>query len=628
MIMEQINKPGDLQKLNLTRAELDELAQEIRDFLIEKVSVTGGHLASNLGTIELTLALHLVFQIPKDKIIWDVGHQSYTHKILTGRKDGFDRLRQFGGMSGFPKRSESPCDAFNTGHSTTSISIGLGMAYARDLKGEDNHIISVIGDGSLTGGMAYEALNNAAQLDSNFIIVLNDNDMSISENVGGMSAYLESIRTDVAYNNLKEDVSNTLSKIPVVGERIVQRISKTKSTIKQFMIPGMLFENMGVTYLGPIDGHDISQLIRVFSDAKRLKRAVIVHVRTQKGKGYEPAVKNPAKFHGIPPFDIATGLAKQKKTEAAYTDIFARMLCNIAAKNERIVGITAAMPDGTGMKRFAKEYPMRFFDVGIAEEHAVTFAAGLAVSGLKPVVAIYSSFLQRAYDQIVHDVCINDLPVIFAIDRAGLVGNDGETHQGILDLSYMSSIPGMTIFAPKNKYEFMDVMDFASDYEHPIAIRYPRGTAYKGLREYRAKIQLGKSELLQQGKEIALLAVGTMVQTAMEVAKRLEEEGWNITVVNMRFIQPWDREQVDQLSHNHRFVVTMEENVLSGGFGEKVAAYISRKNYPMQVLNIGIPDQFVEHGTISELKGMLGIDTDGIISSIKSHLSESNCILG
>ncbi len=617
--MEQINKPGDLQKLNLTKAQLDELAQELRDFLIEKVSITGGHLASNLGTIELTLALHLAFQIPKDKIIWDVGHQSYTHKILTGRKEGFDTLRQFGGMSGFPKRNESICDAFNTGHSTTSISVGLGMAYARDLMGEDNHIITVIGDGSLTGGMAYEALNNAAQLESNFIIVLNDNDMSISENVGGMSAYLESIRTDVAYNNLKEDVSNTLSKIPIVGERIVQRISKTKSTIKQFMIPGMLFENMGVTYLGPIDGHDINQLIRVFTDAKRLKRAVIVHVRTQKGRGYEPAVKNPAKFHGIAPFDIATGLIKQKKTEATYTDIFARMLCNIAAKDKRIVGITAAMPDGTGMKRFAKEYPKRFFDVGIAEEHAVTFAAGLAVSGLRPVVAIYSSFLQRAYDQIVHDVCINDLPVIFAIDRAGLVGSDGETHQGILDLSYMSSIPGMTIFAPKNKYEFMDVIDFAAAYEHPIAIRYPRGTVYKGLREHRAEIQLGKSELLQEGEEIALLAVGTMVQTAMEVAQKLEEHGKKVTVVNMRFVQPWDKERIDQLNSTHRLIVTMEENVLNGGFGEKIAAYVSRKNYSMQVLNIGIPNQFVEHGTISELKRILGIDRDGIIASILVH---------
>lgn len=617
--MEQINKPGDLQKLNLTKAQLDELAQELRDFLIEKVSITGGHLASNLGTIELTLALHLAFQIPKDKIIWDVGHQSYTHKILTGRKEGFDTLRQFGGMSGFPKRNESICDAFNTGHSTTSISVGLGMAYARDLMGEDNHIITVIGDGSLTGGMAYEALNNAAQLESNFIIVLNDNDMSISENVGGMSAYLESIRTDVAYNNLKEDVSNTLSKIPIVGERIVQRISKTKSTIKQFMIPGMLFENMGVTYLGPIDGHDINQLIRVFTDAKRLKRAVIVHVRTQKGRGYEPAVKNPAKFHGIAPFDIATGLIKQKKTEATYTDIFARMLCNIAAKDKRIVGITAAMPDGTGMKRFAKEYPKRFFDVGIAEEHAVTFAAGLAVSGLRPIVAIYSSFLQRAYDQIVHDVCINDLPVIFAIDRAGLVGSDGETHQGILDLSYMSSIPGMTIFAPKNKYEFMDVIDFAAAYEHPIAIRYPRGTVYKGLREHRAEIQLGKSELLQEGEEIALLAVGTMVQTAMEVAQKLEEYGKKVTVVNMRFVQPWDKERIDQLNSTHRLIVTMEENVLNGGFGEKIAAYVSRKNYSMQVLNIGIPNQFVEHGTISELKRILGIDRDGIIASILVH---------
>lgn len=616
MILDQINGPEDLKGMN--PEELNQLAEEIRRFLIEHLCITGGHLASNLGVVELTIAMHLVFELPKDKIIWDVGHQSYTHKILTGRKDGFSTLRQLGGMSGFPKRKESPYDSINTGHSSTSISAGLGMAYARQLKGENNYVISVIGDGALTGGMAYEALNNAAQLESNFIILLNDNDMSISENVGGMSRYLESLRTDESYNNLKEEISNTLSKIPGIGKEMVQGISRTKSTIKQMMIPGMIFENMGLTYLGPVDGHDICKLRRVLSDAKKLKRAVVVHVRTKKGKGYEPAVKNPSKYHGIGPFDIATGLPKKKKTQPDYTDIFSRMLCNIAAKNDRIVAITAAMPDGMGMKRFAREYPKRFFDVGIAEEHAVTFAAGLAVAGLKPVVGIYSSFLQRAYDQILHDVCISDLPVIFAVDRAGLVGCDGETHQGIFDLSFLTSIPNMTVFAPKNKYEFMDVMDFASEFEHPIAIRYPRGTVYKGLRGWRRPIQLGKSEMLIREREIALLALGSMTETAMEVHEKLKEKGIASTVVNMRFAQPWDRDVVDDLAKDHQIVVTLEENVLSGGLGQKVASYIGQMGYKARTVCIGIPDIFVEHGNVEELKKIIGLDAESIIKRIEA----------
>lgn len=434
MILELINGPEDIKKL--TGKELDILRQEIRDFLIGKISRTGGHLASNLGVVELTMAIYLVFDLPKDKIIWDVGHQSYTHKILSGRKGEFDDLRQYGGMSGFPKRKESPCDAFDTGHSSTSISAGLGLAQARDVSGEDHFVVSVIGDGALTGGMAYEALNNAARIKKNFIIILNDNNMSISENVGGMSRYLNGIRTGDGYLDLKKYVTNVLSRIPVIGDELIDKISRTKNGIKQLLIPGMLFENMGITYLGPVDGHDVKALSRALKEAKKLDHAVLVHVITKKGKGYEPAEKNPARFHGVEPFDVVTGEAKKEKKYPSYTDVFSRTICQLAEKDPKITAVTAAMPDGTGLKRFSRLYPDRFFDVGIAEEHAVTSAAGMAAGGLKPVVAVYSSFLQRGFDQILHDVCIQNLPVVFAVDRAGLVGSDGETHQGIFDLSF------------------------------------------------------------------------------------------------------------------------------------------------------------------------------------------------
>ena len=481
MVLDKINDVNDIKKLNTD--ELDILAEEIREFLINKISVTGGHLASNLGVVELTMALHLAFDFPKDKVIWDVGHQSYTHKLLTGRKDAFDGLRKYGGMSGFPKRKESNCDAFDTGHSSTSISAGLGYANARDLLGEDYNVVSVIGDGALTGGMAYEALNNAAMLKSNFIIVLNDNNMSISENVGGMPEYLGKIRTASVYNDLKNDVVNTLNKVPVYGEKIVGTIRRTKSGIKQLLIPGMLFENMGLTYLGPIDGHDIQKMRKAFNEAKKLDTAVIVHVITKKGKGYLPAEQHPSRFHGTDAFDVATGEPLKKKEKPSYTDIFSAVINRIADKNDKVVAITAAMPDGTGLKKFAKRFPERFFDVGIAEEHAVTFAAGLAAGGMIPVVAVYSSFLQRAYDQILHDVCIQNLHVIFAVDRAGLVGSDGETHQGIFDYSFLSSIPNMNIMAPKNKWELYDMFRFAVDFDGPVAIRYPRGEACEEFKE-------------------------------------------------------------------------------------------------------------------------------------------------
>ena len=475
MVLDKIKAPNDIKKLD--ESEFPVLAKEIREFLIQKISENGGHLASNLGVVELTMAMHLSFLLPQDKIIWDVGHQSYTHKLLTGRREGFEHLREYSGMSGFPKRKESSCDCFDTGHSSTSISAGLGYAEAREITGEHYKVISVIGDGAMTGGMAYEALNNASRLNTNFIIVLNDNNMSISENVGGLSSHLGNLRTANVYQDLKVGVENSLNRIPFYGERMVSRIRRTKSGIKQLFIPGMIFENMGITYLGPVDGHNIAEMRRVFRDASKVNGAVLVHVITKKGKGYAPAERHPARFHGAEPFQIDTGLPLKLRIKANYTDIFSTVMRKLGERDQRVVAITAAMQDGTGLKRFHNMFPERFFDVGIAEGHAVTFAAGLAAAGLRPVVAVYSSFLQRAYDQILHDVCIQDLPVIFAIDRAGLVGSDGETHQGIFDLSYLSSIPNMTILAPKNKWELSDMMKFAADFEHPIAIRYPRGEA-------------------------------------------------------------------------------------------------------------------------------------------------------
>lgn len=615
MILEKINGPKDIKTLK--KEELELLAQEIRSFLIEKISVTGGHLASNLGVVELTMAMYLIFDLPEDKIIWDVGHQAYTHKILSGRKD-FDDLRQYGGMSGFPKTKESPCDAFNTGHSSTSISAGLGMAQGRDILGDEYSVVSVIGDGALTGGMAYEALNNAARMKKNFIIVLNDNNMSISENVGGMSKYLSGIRTGTGYNDLKKHVTQALERLPVVGKPMIDKISRTKQSIKQLLIPGMLFENMGLTYLGPVDGHDIRQLCRVFQEAKKLDHAVIVHVLTQKGKGYRPAEKNPARFHGVEPFDILTGKNIKEKEHPTYTDVFSKAICRLAEQDPRIVTVTAAMPDGTGLKAFAKRYPSRFFDVGIAEAHAVTSAAGMAAAGLKPVVAVYSSFLQRGYDQILHDVCIQNLPVVFAIDRAGLVGSDGETHQGIFDLSYLTSIPNMSVLAPKNRWELERDLEFAMQYEGPIAIRYPRGEAYRGLREFDSEIQYGKGEILYEGREIALLAAGSMVSTAEHVRQKLEPEGYACTLANARFIKPLDLELIDHLAAAHDCVVTLEENVLQGGFGQEVTAYI-HEHYPgVRVCNVALPDAYVEHGNVSILREGLGIDSDSVIRMMRA----------
>ena len=614
MILDSIQKENDIQKID--NRDLPQLAQEIRTFLIEKISENGGHLGSNLGVVELTMAMHLSFHLPEDKMIWDVGHQSYTHKLLTGRKDGFDTLRKYGGMSGFPKRKESACDAFDTGHSSTSISAGLGYAMASQLKGDNNYVVSVIGDGSLTGGMAWEALNNASRLKRNFIIVLNDNNMSIAENVGGFSEYLNQVRTREGYQNLKAGVENTLSRLPGRGEQLIRGIRKTKNSIKQFFVPGMLFEEMGLTYLGPYDGHNIDQLMRAFKEAKQVNGAVVLHVCTQKGQGYEPAMRHPARFHGAEPFVIETGLPKKKRIKANYTDIFSTVMRKMGDREPDVVAVTAAMPDGTGLKRFHNMFPDRFFDVGIAEQHAVTFAAGLAAAGLKPVVAVYSSFLQRAYDQVIHDVCIQNLHVIFAIDRAGLVGSDGETHQGIFDLSYLSSIPNMTVMAPKNKWELSDMMKFAVRYDGPIALRYPRGEAYDGLSRFRLPIEYGKWETIYDENEIALLAVGSMVKTAVEVRDRLRQMGYGCTLVNARFVKPLDQEAIRTLQAEHQLLVTMEENVKSGGFGEAVLEYLNEIKSQTRAMVIALPDDYVEHGNVDLLKQECGIDAESIIKKI------------
>ena len=619
MLLEQIEKANDIKQID--KADYGLLAEEIRQFLIEKISVTGGHLGSNLGAVELTMALHLSLNFPEDKLIWDVGHQSYTHKLLTGRRDGFENLRKFHGMSGFPKRKESDCDCFDTGHSSTSISAGLGLVKARDIKGEKNTVISVIGAGSLTGGMAYEALNNASQLETNFIIILNDNKMSISENVGGISRYLNKMRTADSYLDLKEGVYNALRSVK--GDSAITKIRRLKSSVKQLVIPGMFFEDMGITYLGPVNGHDINGLIRVIKEAKRVKGAVLVHVITEKGKGYGPAERHPARFHGAEPFEIETGLPKVPRNTPNYTDIFSTVMCKLGQREENVVAITAAMPDGTGLKRFRNMYPDRFFDVGIAEEHAVTFAAGLAAGGLKPVVAVYSSFLQRAYDQILHDVCIQNLPVVFAIDRAGLVGSDGETHQGIFDLSYLSCIPNMHVMAPKNKWELSDMLKFAVAFDGPVAIRYPRGEAYAGLKEFRAPIELGKGEWIYREKEILLLAVGSMVKTAEKVRERLREEGHACSLVNARFVKPVDTALLKEAAKEHGLFVTLEENVASGGFGESVRRSMDEMGLENGILSVTIPDAYVEHGNVELLKKELEMDEESIFRRIRKKLEES-----
>ena len=616
-MLEKIQKPNDIKKLPAD--QLPALAEEIREFIIESLSKTGGHLASNLGVVELTIAMHRVFDLPKDKLIWDVGHQSYTHKILTGRKDGFETLRREGGISGFPKRSESDCDVFDTGHSSTSISAGVGYVRARELKKENYSVVSIIGDGALTGGMAYEALNNAASLKSNFIIVLNDNEMSITENVGGMSSYLSGLRTASAYTDFKMDVTKALNRIPGIGPGMVDAMRKTKSSIKQIIIPGMLFEDMGLTYLGPVDGHNIPQLIKTFQEAKRFEGPILVHVLTQKGRGYEPAMRHPARFHGAGPFDVKTGLPVGK-SNPTYTDVFSTVMRKMGDRRKDVAAVTAAMMTGVGLKRFSNMFPDRCFDVGIAEEHAVTFAAALSLGGITPVVAIYSSFLQRAYDQIMHDVCMQNLHVVFAIDRAGLVGYDGETHHGIFDLSYLGSMPNMTILAPKNLWELSDMIKFAVDYDGPIAVRYPRGEAYTGLKEFRAPICLGKSEVIHEGSRVALLAVGSMVKMAEEVQKQLKERmDMDAALVNARFVKPIDEELLRSFADTYELVVTLEENVKDGGFGERVLAFAEEEDLPFGVEIIALPDRFIPHGSVSYQMKQVGFTPEDICGRIEEY---------
>ena len=617
MLLENITGAEDVRKLSLKEQKI--LAKEVRRFIIEKMSDNGGHLASNLGVVELTIALFHTLNLPKDKIVWDVGHQCYTHKILSGRRDDFALLRKFKGISGFPKREESPYDSFNTGHSSTSISAALGIAEGRDILGEDYTVLAVIGDGALTGGMAYEALNNASKMKKNFIIILNDNEMSIAKNVGGMSTYLNGIRSHKGYTRFKENLASGLGKIPLVGNHLVERLKNTKNSIKQLLVPGMLFENMGLTYLGPVDGHNLHALEQVIHEAKRIDHAVLVHVVTKKGKGYVPAEQNPSTFHGVGPFHIATGKSKKESSEKSYTDIFAESLIKEGKENKKIVAITAAMPDGTGLDKFEKLFPKRFFDVGIAEAHAVTSAAGLASAGLKPVFAVYSSFLQRAYDQLVHDVCLQKLPVVFAIDRAGLVGADGETHQGIFDISYLRSIPNMTVMAPKNAKELAEMLHFALRFQGPIAIRYPRGTAYQGFSEKQEPIEYGKAEILiEEPGEIALLALGSMVSTGEHIVEKMAKKGVKLSLVNARFAKPIDTDILDSLAEKgYRKILTLEEGVRSGGYGEAVLSYMEAHHKEIVVENITLPDAYVEHGDISTLRKMLKIDSDSIIEGLE-----------
>lgn len=619
-MIENINGPEDLK--GLSYSELETLASEIRKYIINTTAVTGGHLASNLGVVELTIALFKVFDPPYDRIVWDVGHQAYTHKILSGRREALKTMRQTGGLSGFPKTSESPFDAFDTGHSSTSISAALGIAQARDIKGEDYSVISVIGDGAMTGGMAFEGLNNASRIKKNFIVVLNDNEMSISKNVGGLSNYLNGIRTYKGYTNLKKNIETGLRNVPVVGDRLVTKVKRAKDSIKQMVVPGMFFEDMGITYLGPVDGHDIKALEKALTQAKKLDHAVIIHVITKKGKGYVPAEVHPEKFHGVDAFDPETGKKLMPSSGRSYSSCFSEALLELAESDRRIVAVTAAMPDGTGLKAFSEKFPERFFDVGIAEAHAVTSAAGMASNGLKPVVAVYSSFLQRAFDQLVHDVCLQNLPVVFAVDRAGLVGSDGETHQGIFDISYLSEIPNMTVMAPKNAAELKDMLKFAFSLSSPCAIRYPRGTAYEGLASHESVIALGKSELLHKGSRVALFALGSMVSTALHVSEKLKEDGIDATLVNARFAKPLDEEMIKALACEHDLLVTLEENVLRGGMGILAGKTAFSANEHVRVLNIALPDNYIEHGDVDTLRKMLSIDSQSITCKIRNCLHE------
>lgn len=617
--LDSMKFPEDLNYLN--EEELTQLAKEIREFLVQSVSKTGGHLASNLGVVDLTISLFRCFDIEKDKIIWDVGHQSYVHKILTGRKKQFSQLRKKDGLSGFPKRNESKYDAFDTGHSSTSISAALGMARARDLQGKDFNVVAVIGDGALTGGMALEALNDAGFNKTNMIIILNDNQMSISKNVGGLSSYLNNIRLEPVYNKIKNDINETLN-YTAVGKTMATSLAKLKGSIKQLVVPSMLFEDMGIKYLGPIDGHNIAQMKEVFNKAKKLPGPVLIHTITKKGKGYGLAEENPSKFHGVSSFDTKKGIC-ETTILPNYSDEFGQTMIEIAGKNENVVAITAAMPDGTGLKKYSKDFPSRFFDVGIAEQHAVTLAAGMACIGIKPVVAIYSTFLQRAFDQILHDVCIQNLPVVFCIDRAGIVGADGETHQGMFDISYLSIIPNITIVAPKCVKELGVILKWAVEYKDgPIAIRYPKGGDCIDF-EPLAKVNYGKWETLNQGKDIAIIATGRMVQNSVQAMNLLSEEDVSAEVINATFIKPLDKKMLEELSNRFTSIITVEDNIANGGFGTMVLGELNKNGYKGNFNNLAYNDIFIHQGNIEQTYIENGLDAEGIKKSALKLLSRN-----
>ncbi len=614
-LLQKVNSPQDLRSLEFS--ELEALAGEIRRKIVETVSRTGGHLAPNLGVVELTIALHRVFNSPADKIIWDVGHQCYVHKLLTGRRERFDTLRQLGGISGFPLPSESPYDAFGTGHSSTSISAALGMAAARDLKGEKYYVVAVIGDGAMTGGMAFEALNHAGHLKKDLIVVLNDNEMSIAQNVGAMSGYLTRLRTDPVYSRGKEEIEQLLRKIPI-GSALLRIGEKLKDSLKYLIVPGMIFEELGFTYLGPVDGHDIKALCTVFNQAKLLKGPILIHVLTKKGKGYAPAEKNPDRFHGTGAFDVQTGKPLKETSVPTYTEVFGNTLVKLASLDKRLVAVTAAMTGGTGLENFARLYPDRFFDVGIAEQHAVTMAAGMAKAGLKPVVAIYSTFLQRAYDQIIHDVCLQNLPVTFAIDRAGIVGEDGATHHGLFDLSFLRSIPNMVVMAPKDENELQHMLATACFYEGPAAVRYPRGSGVGcGLDADIRELPVGKAQVLRDGQDVLLLAVGNTVGLAEAAAEELSGFGIGAAVINARFIKPLDEECIVSYAERTGRVITIEENVLHGGFGSAVLELLAARGLSgIKVYCLGVPDIFVEHGKPGQLREKLKLTVENVVELV------------
>lgn len=621
-ILDTICQPQDLKRLSLP--QLEKLAGEIRELLVNTISQTGGHLAPNLGVVELTLALHKVFNSPQDKFVWDVGHQCYVHKILTGRKDGFCNIRTFGGISGFPKRSESEHDVYGTGHSSTSISAALGLALARDIKKEKHSVLAVIGDGSLTGGMAYEALNNAGTSKTSLTVILNDNEMSISKNVGAMAEYLAQVRSTPVYTKVKRDVESLLRSIPSIGDRLANTVERVKDSLKYLVVPGMLFEELGFTYMGPIDGHNLNSVIEVLQQSQKMTGPILIHVITCKGKGYLPAERSAAKFHGVSPFCVETGEIKNNGSGKSYTRVFGDTLLQLAESHPEIIAITAAMLEGTGLKEFSLKFPKRFFDVGIAEQHAITMAGGMATQGLKPFVAIYSTFFQRSYDQIVHDLCLQKLPVILAVDRAGIVGEDGPTHHGVFDLSFMRHIPNLVMMAPKDENELRHMIKTAYDYKGPVAIRYPRGSGLGvPLEEPLHALEIGCSEELKIGKDLTFLAIGTMVQPCIEAVELLAQQGIDAGVVNMRFIKPLDGKMIRKASREAGLIVTVEENILAGGFGSAVLEYINQQQLNwVKVLRLGLPDEFIEHGARSKLLQKYQLDSLGIAAQVQDYLQE------